>query len=87
MTFHWDPSPSPDVAAYILAVALIRIVGHMNNELGLQPVYEVGAWVDYGRTAGLVMADPMSDPPVGGCYWYSVDAEDWAGNRSPSGEE
>jgi hypothetical protein len=82
VTLAWDASPSPDVGHYILAVALRTLLGWQTTEFGEQPIYSVPAWTDVGQTAGLTLPNPVGDPPIGGVWYYSVDAVDWAGNRS-----
>lgn len=70
MTWTWDASLSPDVAAYILAVALIRSAG------------EPPVWTDVAQTTGLSLTDMTPDPETGAAWLYTVDAVDEAGYRS-----
>jgi hypothetical protein len=79
----WDPSCSPDVAFYLLFVALVQLTGWTpcpTLELPDQvcPVYDRGAWVLVAETPGLSMVDSSPAPPAGSAWLIDVRAIDRA---------
>jgi hypothetical protein len=66
----WAASPSPDVAMYVLFVALFAGPA--------QP----GEWVRKADTPTLSLAYRLPVPPVGSVTLLTVEAQDWAGNVS-----
>ena len=66
MIWTWDASISTDVAHYVLKVALTSAL----------------SWIDVGMTPDLTIAYDPPTPAVGEVVFLSVDAVDFAGNRS-----
>lgn len=85
MIWTWDASTSPDVAAYVLAAALRWVdLGAPPDAWGTFPMQQTVGWSDVASVdaATLSVDDGLPDPPLGGVWLLSVDAVDFAGNRS-----